>query len=326
MAEIVPWDDNMLRPSAELLLEKHRSLGEYTGIESTMSVGDMDTLLRGVLDKNISSALAVLEEGALAGFALAVIENTPHWGKQGRLDSFAWYLPDGMADELGFLYGEIAKKWVESNIAEHVLVIPASSGALGEKLADLGFGRQQIHGWLDGRNFSPEHRRSGEQNSLTVRKSTPEDREQIRSFSRLIALYQKESPCFAVAPESYLTNLDQGFSILTTDEEVELYVIEEEGKILGYQLYAPHEKEGFLSPAGSCELAVSAVTEGARGRGIGRRLTSEALRDQLCRGREIFITDWRSANLLSSRFWPRVGFRPLAYRMVRVLAGLPQGS
>jgi hypothetical protein len=28
-------------------------------------------------------------------------------------------------------------------------------------------------------------------------------------------------------------------------------------------------------------------------------------------------TDWRSANLLASRFWPRQGFRPVAYRLAR---------
>ena len=29
--------------------------------------------------------------------------------------------------------------------------------------------------------------------------------------------------------------------------------------------------------------------------------------------------DWRIANLLASRFWPKRGFQPTAYRMVRYL-------
>jgi hypothetical protein len=29
------------------------------------------------------------------------------------------------------------------------------------------------------------------------------------------------------------------------------------------------------------------------------------------------VTDWRVTNLLSSRFWPRQGFRPVVYRLTR---------
>jgi hypothetical protein len=31
-------------------------------------------------------------------------------------------------------------------------------------------------------------------------------------------------------------------------------------------------------------------------------------------------TDWRMTNLLSSRTWPRLGFRPTFYRLVRAIA------
>ena len=33
------------------------------------------------------------------------------------------------------------------------------------------------------------------------------------------------------------------------------------------------------------------------------------------------ITDWRSTNLQASRFWPRFGFRPVGYRLVRRIDG-----
>ena len=31
------------------------------------------------------------------------------------------------------------------------------------------------------------------------------------------------------------------------------------------------------------------------------------------------ITDWRITNLASSTFWPKCGFKPVAYRMVRYI-------
>ena len=35
------------------------------------------------------------------------------------------------------------------------------------------------------------------------------------------------------------------------------------------------------------------------------------------RGFRSMTVDWRSVNLLSSRFWPRRGFRPTYYRLYR---------
>ena len=34
-------------------------------------------------------------------------------------------------------------------------------------------------------------------------------------------------------------------------------------------------------------------------------------------GYPTMITDWRVTSLLASRFWPKRGFRPTAYRLVR---------
>lgn len=41
------------------------------------------------------------------------------------------------------------------------------------------------------------------------------------------------------------------------------------------------------------------------------------LNDQKGKGRKFIVTDWRCANLLSSKFWPSIGFRPTAHRLVR---------
>ena len=37
------------------------------------------------------------------------------------------------------------------------------------------------------------------------------------------------------------------------------------------------------------------------------------------RGYEAMVTDWRATNLLSSRFWPRRGFRPTFLRLHRLV-------
>jgi hypothetical protein len=37
-------------------------------------------------------------------------------------------------------------------------------------------------------------------------------------------------------------------------------------------------------------------------------------------GHPYVVTDWRMTNLLSSRAWPRLGFRPTFYRLYRPIA------
>ena len=69
---------------------------------------------------------------------------------------------------------------------------------------------------------------------------------------------------------------------------------------------------------GSCvHLCAAGTREEFRGRGIGRALTWHVLQHARSAGYAACETDWRSTNLLSSRFWPRQGFRPVVYRLAR---------
>jgi len=54
-----------------------------------------------------------------------------------------------------------------------------------------------------------------------------------------------------------------------------------------------------------------------RGRGAGVALTEHALEWAREAGYTAVQTDWRVANLESSRFWPRRGFRDTFYRLAR---------
>ena len=64
-------------------------------------------------------------------------------------------------------------------------------------------------------------------------------------------------------------------------------------------------------------LAVAATLPEARGLGAGVALTETALAWARQAGYDAVYTDWRMANLESSRFWPRRGFRETFYRLAR---------
>jgi ribosomal protein S18 acetylase RimI-like enzyme len=108
------------------------------------------------------------------------------------------------------------------------------------------------------------------------------------------------------------------------DEQAKLWLALRNGRMVGYQLYVPVSPEivkidDVMVPEQCSYLAVAATREEEQGRGVGRTLTAYGLAAAQSDGYTHCITDWRVTNLLSSRFWPRQGFRPVAYRLSRRL-------
>jgi GNAT superfamily N-acetyltransferase len=58
----------------------------------------------------------------------------------------------------------------------------------------------------------------------------------------------------------------------------------------------------------------------ARGIGAGRALGEAVLGWAHDAGYRVVVTDWRETNVLSSRTWPRLGFRPVFRRLHRAIA------
>jgi GNAT superfamily N-acetyltransferase len=76
---------------------------------------------------------------------------------------------------------------------------------------------------------------------------------------------------------------------------------------------------GLTLPENAGFLGFAAVFPDARGVGAGRALGEAVL--QWCRTEQhsCVATDWRETNLLSSRAWPALGFRPTFLRLHRLL-------
>jgi GNAT superfamily N-acetyltransferase len=103
---------------------------------------------------------------------------------------------------------------------------------------------------------------------------------------------------------------------LADDRWLEL-VAERDGRVVGWlSLY--HRPEGDLRvPAGNVDLAFAATRGEVRGSGVGLALSNHALAWAAEHGYRSVTVDWRMVNLLSSRFWPRRGFRPQYLRLYR---------
>ena len=100
-------------------------------------------------------------------------------------------------------------------------------------------------------------------------------------------------------------------------------VAEVDDRVVGNFVVVPVERSsahvGLGRPGGAAHLGFAATRPEVRGTGTGLALTEASFRWARSRGYEVMVTDWRATNLLSSRFWPRRGFRPTFYRLFRAL-------
>ena len=78
--------------------------------------------------------------------------------------------------------------------------------------------------------------------------------------------------------------------------------------------------KGILRPDDAGFLGFAAVLPEARGAGIGKVLGTTVLDWAAAEGYGAVVTDWRATNLLSSRTWPKLGWRPTFYRLHRAIA------
>jgi GNAT superfamily N-acetyltransferase len=98
-------------------------------------------------------------------------------------------------------------------------------------------------------------------------------------------------------------------------------VYESEGRIVGNFFVCPLEMssahQGLARPPEASFLGFAVTDPGVRGRGAGLALTDASFAWARGQGYEVMVTDWRETNLLSSRFWPRRGFRKTFLRLHR---------
>jgi GNAT superfamily N-acetyltransferase len=95
----------------------------------------------------------------------------------------------------------------------------------------------------------------------------------------------------------------------------------QEGKPVAVWSVMPLEASGVHHGVGRPEraafLGFASTLPEFRGSGLGLALTDASLDWAAENGYDVMVTDWRVTNLLSSRFWPKRGFRPVFLRLYR---------
>ena len=115
----------------------------------------------------------------------------------------------------------------------------------------------------------------------------------------LLSRHQTQSPVFSGLPEQTAGEVRADVVDDFANEGVANLIYEEDSRIVGNFFVCPIE----LSSAHS-----------------GLALTDASFAWARREGYDVMTTDWRVTNLLSSRFWPRRGFRTTFLRLHRFVA------
>jgi ribosomal protein S18 acetylase RimI-like enzyme len=307
--EIHPFSDDHVEAAAGLLQERHRRhrAAEPLLGDSYDYRAEVEALSR--LD-DASGAVAT-RGGRMAGYLLGTRKDDARWGAN------VWVEPAGQAveeaEDIRDLYAAAAEQWVADGRMRQYVMTPASDVALLDAWNRLSFGQQHAHGIREIPETPwPENVRTAREDDIDV----------LVELSPLLVEHQALAPVFGIGlPRESREEIRAEILEDLANPELGDFVAEQDGRIVGAFQLAPARLSsmhaGLASPEGAVLLNWAATRPEVRGAGFGRALTDASFAWAREQGYETMVTDWRMTNLLSSRFWPRRGFRTTFLRLYR---------
>jgi GNAT superfamily N-acetyltransferase len=303
--EIHPFSVEHLDGAAALLAERHRRHREAEPL-----LGD-DHDYRAEVESLGGDGVAGIRAGRVVGYLLGSRKDDARWGPNVWVEAAGHAVEE--AEDLRDLYAVAAEQWFAQGRTRQYALVPASETALIDAWFRLSFGHQHAHGirevpdvpWPEG-----------------VRLADERDIDALVELSPLLVEHQARAPVFGIglpreSPEEIRAEL---LDELPKTEIGDL-VAEQDGRIVGAFQLAPVELSsthaGLARPDGAVLLSWAATRPEVRGGGVGVALTDASFAWAREQGYRTIVTDWRETNLLSSRFWPKRGFRRSFLRLSR---------
>jgi ribosomal protein S18 acetylase RimI-like enzyme len=206
---------------------------------------------------------------------------------------------------LADVYAAAGAPWVENGYLTHIVEVPAE-GSLPQLFFALGFGQEQVHASARVRVEEPST-----PEGAAIRRAGPTDIELLLDVVGAIGEHQVGPPVWSGLPMPEREGLRADWVEFLEDETAVILVAEREGSALGYVAFYPGEGRAVA------HLPVAGTRPDVRGTGIGVALVEHALHQAHRAGFDTVQLDWRSTNLLASRFWPKRGFTPTHLRLRR---------
>jgi GNAT superfamily N-acetyltransferase len=199
----------------------------------------------------------------------------------------------------------------EFGVERFMLTVPATDPELIDAWFRLGFGCQAVWAVQDVQRVEPVAFDG------TIRASTPDDLEAVVDLDLDLLEHQTLTPSFSDFPVPSRDELRVQEAAEMWDGSSWPFVAERAGRVVSLVLLYPRPEGDLRVPANNIDLAFAATRADVRGSGAGVALYAHASRWAQEQGYRSMTIDWRSANLLSSRFWPKRGFRLQYLRLYR---------
>jgi GNAT superfamily N-acetyltransferase len=257
-------------------------------------------------------------DGRLVGYLVGTRVNESVWGPDAWVEGAGCAAED--AETIRDLYAHAAAGWLEAGLSAHYAVVPATDHEQVDAWFRLGFGQQHVYGI---RGVPGEDETPPPPEAIAIRTAVLDDLDAIARLDLVLPEHQALSPTFSrlaiPTVEEARSDWEEGWE----DPRFATFVAEHEGRVIGCAVGCPVEVSslhtGVTRPPGAGFLGFAAVLPEARGLGAGRALGEAVLEWARSAGVETVVTDWRATNLLSSRTWPRLGFRPTFLRLHRLV-------
>jgi GNAT superfamily N-acetyltransferase len=300
--EIVPFAEDHVDAAAELLAARHEAHRvDFPELPAEIDYrAEIAALLEG-------GATGAFTEGA---YVLGRPDSPERWGPNIWVEAAGHAARD--AELLRDVWAGAAAGWFEQGVRAHYALVPATDTSLLDAWFRLGFGAQHGHGVI----AIPER-----EWPAGVREATEDDVEKLVEIGPLLSRHQRRSPVFSSVPEQTADEVRADVLDDFETDGVANLVYETEGRIVGDFFVCPLElssaHSGLARPPGAAFIGFAVTNPEVRGSGAGVALTDASFAWARERGYTTMVTDWRVTNLLSSRFWPRRGFRTSFLRLHR---------
>jgi ribosomal protein S18 acetylase RimI-like enzyme len=309
-----PFDDGDVEAAGRLLAARHAEHRRREPLLAARFENEQEATaeVAAAWSAPDASGSAAIDNGRLVGYLLGAPKSSAAWGDNVWVESagVAVVLPETVRD----LYGQAAARWVEEGRLAHYALVPSHEPALLDSFFRLCFGLQHVHAIREPLSGFADP---------TVRRGGHGDIPAIAAAAMELTAHQSRSPVFASAPGYTYEEAAEEAAEDLDNPEFATFVAEREGRVAGVSQGCSITKSdshtGLARPDSAGFMGFAAVMPEARGTGAGRAIGDAVLGWAAEEGYRSVVTDWRATNLLSSRAWPRLGFRPTFFRLHRLV-------
>jgi len=268
-----------------------------------------------------SNGFAAFRNGEMLAYLIGDFEDQP-WARSGYVYLPGYALAGGESVAiLQDLYTLLGEDWVRRGIFSHNLYISAADNDVIQGLFTIGFGQERVDALLDLRTL--EIPILDEPEGMIIRRARKGDEEYLGSVAYVMINALSSAPYWLpVTPESNLA-WQERWANRADNEEWMVWMALEKDRAVGtvaflFEHPTPRERDAetqMLAPARMLTLGTAVTRPEVRGRGIANILTWRGLEQAREMGFDVCLVNWIGPNLLASRYWPRFGFQPAAYRL-----------